>query len=546
MRIVSQYCRQIYQFIWARGAAASLVSWAVLAVWLAALSVLFVLMGAPAMNGRAWDTALYLEGAWRIACGQVPHRDFYSCLGVLPFYVTWLGMKLSHPCVSAIAYGNVFVMVALGVSAMAVLRRRTSSLYALMMSLFLALLAVTPRPLGDSYQYTDYAMLYNRYGEAFLGLLGSILFLPPEPSLPRSWADGLEIAFAGGLLIILLFCKVNYFVMGFGFFVLAWLLGRFSAGGAVLFLLSAAAVLGVVSFATHIPATAIFQDYRISAGVTDVTQRLRAATVHTIENLLLVPVLGILLWELASRPGERNPSRAGLFRHGIVLLFLFGGALLLLSSDCQEGEMPLMALAGLYGAEIIRRDTSAAQEDSFLVTVRNLGGLAIFALLLVPTFATDCKTVLFAARDALETKWVSTATLMSTRLNDFRFVKNGTRFAEMREYMDSLDEAIQMLRRHSDPRMRLTGWLFSNPYQFALGWTPAMGGLIDLGDASVAKRSHPPLKRLLGDATHILVDVPDCLWMKDAYGVEWDALHLEVVDKTKYHTLFKIPPEPGK
>ena len=48
-------------------------------------------------------------------------------------------------------------------------------------SLFLALLAVTPRPLGDPYDYTDYAMLYNRYGEAFPGLFGAIIFLPPLP-----------------------------------------------------------------------------------------------------------------------------------------------------------------------------------------------------------------------------------------------------------------------------------------------------------------------------------------------------------------------------
>jgi hypothetical protein len=164
----------------------------------------------------------------------------------------------------------------------------------------------------------------------------------------------------------------------------------------------------------------------------------------------------------------------------------------------------------------------------------------LLAILLVPTFFTDCKTVLFAARDALKVNWVSTDTLKSTHLNDLRFKKNGTRFLEMQSYMGILDDGIQLLRRHADPAMRLTAWMFASPYHMALGWVPAEGGLIDLGDASISKQSHPPLKRLVGNATHILAN-DDTERIKEAYGAEWDALHLEVVEQTKYFTLFKVP-----
>jgi hypothetical protein len=229
------------------------------------------------------------------------------------------------------------------------------------------------------------------------------------------------------------------------------------------------------------------------------------------------------------------------WRHAIVIAAIGGGALLLLSTDTQEGELPLLALAGLYGAEMIRRDVSGTTEDSFLVTVRNLGALALFALLLVPTFATDCKTVIFCARDAVKSKWVSTETLQSTRLNDFRFTKGGTRFAEMRNYMEYLDEGIQLLRRHSNPPMRLSGWLFSNPYHFALGWVPAMGGMVGMSDTSVVKRSHPSLKSMMGNATHILMDEEGRARIEEAYGAEWDALHLGIVERTRNFTLLKVP-----
>ena len=39
----------------------------------------------------------------------------------------------------------------------------------------------------------------------------------------------------------------------------------------------------------------------------------------------------------------------------------------------------------------------------------------------------------------------------------------------------------------------------------------------------------------------ICTDVDGCARMKDAYGSEWDALHLEIVDTTNYLTLFKVP-----
>jgi hypothetical protein len=431
-------------------------------------------------------------------------------------------------------------MTALGLSAMAVLQRRTSALYALAMSLFLALLAVTPRPLGDPYDYTDYAMLYNRYGESILGLFGVIIFLPPLPGLGRSWADWAETAVAGALLTVLLFCKLNYFVLGAGFFVLAFLLGRFSPGRALLCLLSAAVVFSFISLLTRISAAAIWQDYHIMAAAQGLRGRLRALAIHGIENVLYLPVLGLLLWEISSQKGERNSSPRVLWRHLALIASLFGGALLLLSTNDQQGEMPLLALAGLYGAEIIRRNTTGTPEDSFLVTARNLGALSLFALLLVPILATDCKTVAFAARDAVKSNWVSTETLRSTQLSDFRFTKNGTRSAEMRDYMETLDEGIQLLRRHSDARMRLAVFSFSDPYHLALGWVPPVGGAAGLSDTAMNDRSHPPLKRMLGDATHILADRDGAL-LRETYGAEWDALHLEVIEETRHFTLFKVP-----
>jgi hypothetical protein len=109
----------------------------------------------------------------------------------------------------------------------------------------------------------------------------------------------------------------------------------------------------------------------------------------------------------------------------------------------------------------------------------------------------------------------------------------------MKQYMETLDEGIQLLRRHANPEMRLNAMLFADPFHVALGWVPASGGIISVSSDGLAGKSHPPLARLLGNATHLLVE-RGCQTFKEAYGAEWDALHLKVVEETKSYTLFKI------
>jgi hypothetical protein len=119
----------------------------------------------------------------------------------------------------------------------------------------------------------------------------------------------------------------------------------------------------------------------------------------------------------------------------------------------------------------------------------------------------------------------------------------------MMNYMATVDEGIELLSRHNSPQMRLAVFLGSNPYQVALGLRPAEGGIVSWSVMAISRDSHPPLKRMVGNATHILAgggpdlrdangDGESC---KQAYGAEWNALHLKVVEATKNFTLFEVP-----
>jgi hypothetical protein len=540
MHLVRKYHLQINRFVCSSGRGAFFLAFALLAGVMAALAALIFRFGAPAMNGRPWDLPVVLDGAWRIVSGQVPHRDFYSYFGFLPFYMTALGMKISRPCVSAIDYGNVVLMAGLVLAAMAVLRRRTSALAAFLFSLFIGLLVITPRPLGDPYDYIDHAMLYNRYGEACIALFGVVLFLPPRPEFAGNWTNWLESVFAGFLLILLLGCKLNYFIVGIGFFGLARITGRISVGWALACVVGAAAFLVLGLALSKIPLSDLINDYRIMSACQKLGGRIRGLAIQGAKNILWLPVLLLAVWEGFLGNAEQAEHRPAPWRHILVVAGIFGGAALLLSSNSQLGEMPLLAVAALYGAEMVLRQGNATAESPFFVAARHLGVFLLFLLFVLPPIAGDLNTIRFVAATALKKKWDSTETLQSTSLNDYRFVRGGTRKEEMQEYMAGLDEGIQLLRRHSNPEMRLNAILFSDPFHVALGLIPASGGTLCLDDTGVTKQSHPPLARLLGNSTHLLTTRGSEL-LKAVYGAEWRALNLEIVEESKNYTLLKIP-----
>jgi hypothetical protein len=429
-------------------------------------------------------------------------------------------------------------MVGAGLAAMAVLQRRTSACYASLFSLFICVLAVTPRALGDAFDATCYSMIYNRYGEAFLALLGALLFLTPENALKKSWPDWVEAGFAGFCLTLLFFCKMNYFAVGVGFFALACLRRRFVVHQGLLVLLSAAACFALALILTKIPLSALWGDYRVMMAAQSLGDRLPGLAFQVAKSILFLPILWLLTLEISRKQDEPRAA----WPHFLLVAVIFGSELCLVASNTQRGELPLLALAALVGAETIRRQTRVMAEDRFFIAVRNSAAALLFLFFLLPTLATDLKTIRYSVKCTVKGLYVTPETLRSTRLSDFRFVSAGSRAAEMRDYEAMVDEGNQLLSRHVSPQMRLAVFVYTNPFHIALGLRPAKGGAACFSATAITRRSHPPLKRLLGDATHILVDrFFGGTLIGEAYGEEWDALNLEISEQTKDYTLFKVP-----
>src|SRR3712207_5183767 len=95
------------------------------------------------------DLFIFLDGAHRVAGGQVPNRDFHTALGPLNYYIPAVGSWLSGSLGGAMPVGIAVVILALAPVAAHVLATRLRPLIAVPLAACLILVAAVPINLGE-------------------------------------------------------------------------------------------------------------------------------------------------------------------------------------------------------------------------------------------------------------------------------------------------------------------------------------------------------------------------------------------------------------
>src|SRR5208282_6169729 len=117
------------------------------------LAILFGLVGTPPIS-VPWDTAILLDGGWRIINGQVPHADFHTPIGPLTYLLAAFGMKIAPPSASSMTYGIVLLMAILLPWAWHIAAKRLPWAVAFIFVLFLGVFLITPRAPGYEIRHT--------------------------------------------------------------------------------------------------------------------------------------------------------------------------------------------------------------------------------------------------------------------------------------------------------------------------------------------------------------------------------------------------------
>jgi hypothetical protein len=245
------------------------------------------------------DLFIFLDGVHRVAEGQVPNRDFHTALGPLVYYAPALGYWLSGNLGGAMPVGMALIVIALAPAAAHILSSRLRPAIALPLAAFVILVAAVPINLGESISALSFAMFYNRIGWSALALL-LVLYL--RPSRPGRYQALLDAASAAFLIVLMLYIKISYGVVGLGFLVFMLLDPRQRGWAAAALVLVVGAGLFIEALwggtAAHIADLAIAG--RVSGSLDTIDELFTALSRNLSDYVIFAVVMGLALWRTRS------------------------------------------------------------------------------------------------------------------------------------------------------------------------------------------------------------------------------------------------------
>jgi hypothetical protein len=478
------------------------------AVWIAAavLGVLIAYLGVIArlatgpINVFHNDALWMLDNGWRVLNGQVPHRDFYTPLGALEYWILAGGMLLARGSAQGLEMGFACFGLVIGIWSWLLSRWRLPALFALLVTAWIVFTVSSPSPLGFGPEFLSCAMIQNR--EAY-GLAGIVLV---ECAFARERAR-----FGGGLssgiaLILLAFLKLNFFGVA-GLMLLAsvplrrdelprlwgFLAGLFSATLVISILLrfSFAAFFADMIFVLHAHAP-----LTLAATMTGVVTCAKSGAVW------LVAALMVTLLVLAAP--ARRWNRRSITLVALSCIVLASGPLFL-QTNTLENRCTLASLWVIILVEQITAMHLQIREKQKPLTVVLIAlGLGSIVTDLVPNIASVANVGIYQSpATKKEGLRIDAPGMENMRFYDstafYDSVKAGD--GDGTYYVKVLNDGLALLRGQSrnDESILVLG--FTNPFSYLLRRKPAEGGSSFLFiPTSITPDHMPAVDRIFGDA----------------------------------------------
>ncbi len=509
----------------------------------------FVGIAAP-LGSFAHDTFFFLDNAYRVAHGQVPHRDFSSAWGPVMFLIDAAGLWLSGMRPSGFGYGNALFGAVIAIWSFLLVRRRWPPAGACALGIYALLLITAPFPIGMAPTDFGYAMTYNRYGYALFGII-MIECAADASSMPTGVRRGVAGALSTGIALgLLAFLKISYAFVAFPFIALLMIFG----GGD--------RVRRFVALSIGVAITAVLVMCYLRLDVADMLQDLAIAAASRGQSLTLLHPVGLMdlvqgfvilvfAIDLLCGASVREERVARLHGALFALLSLAAGYFLLISNQ-QPDTFPLngyaaVALVAAYGPLM----------TGFLRwpgVSPHIPSAVLLAVCVLPFCVTNGISVAYAA---VGKQWPTNANSISLaspeRVTSLRFLLGtGEHQTETAGagYVAALNDGIALLRRHSGDRDCVLSFDEFNPFNYILGRpSPRCGLAAAAHDYIFSDLAHPTAARFFGDTAYVMVrkyepDGPD-VWERDdvdalmrIYGPTLRA-HFTVVEETVHWVLWR-------
>jgi hypothetical protein len=463
---------------------------AILAATTLLCALLLVLPGRTVTMAFVNDLVIFLDGAHRIAFGQVPNLDFHTALGPLAFYLPAMAYLLSGDFGTAMPDGMALVMLALLPPMCRILPSRLGMMPALLLGLFLILLLAAPINIGSRATELSFAMFYNRIGWVALGLLLVMHLEPFEDSRSGRIMDATAAAF---LVLAQIHLKISYGLVAVVFllFLATSRAQRRWALHAIAIVVIATPVIELVWGGT----LAYLQDLASAAGVSGSHEPFSYVR-SVLRNFADIVLFGIfVLLSFRWRRSLRDLAFYG---------FCLGAGLLVLQQNAHGWGIITLHCGAAVAAETVRR--GLARSGAMGPLIGGAGaGMPLFLLfyLLPPAVNNAAALVLHATLAVVE----AGTPIGLPLLKDIRFVetqKQGESFTGL--YVKSMAKGEAALRSLGTPPERIMVLDFANPFSAGLGVRPPRGDSAWLHwGRNVSEKSFIPADDLFADVDILMI-----------------------------------------
>jgi hypothetical protein len=472
---------------------------AVFIAGLALLCGLSVIVGFPAPLGSfAHDTFFFLDNAYRVIQGQVPHRDFSSAWGPLTFLVHAAGLALSGMQPTGIGYANALFGAAVATWTYLIVRSRWSQASACALGLYAVLLVVAPFPIGNHPFDFGYAMVYNRYGYALLGIIlvecAACVGLADPPA--RTNVTGPMST--GAALGLLVFLKISYAIVALGFVALTFVPSLNRTRRALGVTAGSVAVTVFALGYLHFDVSDMLSDLAIAATA-------RGSALHLFRQIAAVDWvqnISMILFVVCAIPRASN-SEQWLLRALFVLMTILAGYALLIT-NAQFNTFPLNAYAAVA---VAASGWSPLTPPKWLTP--GFPKACLVAICLSPFCFANFISLSGAA---VERHWsvlpFDQAAVLPAREGRLLFrpltgtIKSETVGAD---YVAALNDGLDLLRRHPSHDGVLTFDEF-NPFNYLLNRPSPKGGFAAAAYNYIfCDAAHPATGQFFGNARYVMI-----------------------------------------
>jgi hypothetical protein len=458
------------------------------------------------LGSFAHDTFFFLDNAYRVAQGQIPHRDFSSAWGPVMFLIDAAGLWMSGMKPTGFGYANAVFGALLAVWAFFIARSRWSSTSACAVGIYTLLLVTAPFPIGIAPIDFGYAMSYNRYGYALFGII-MIECVAGAPSTRYEIRQRIGEAISTGIALgLLVFLKISYALVAVPF-IAALMTGGVGRVRRFIGVSSGFAILTVLVLCyLRFDVADMLQDLQTAAAA----RRLSLRLLRPIDPLDLAQGTFILVFAAGLICGISTGGERAARLHGALfaLLTLAAGYLLLISNQ-QANTFPLNGYAAVA--------LVATYEPLMTGRLLKWPGVSLNfprALLLAACVLPLCiMNGISLAYAALEPRVLAIANVIRLESPErgtslpFRPVM-GAQPTETTGagYVAAVNDGVALLRRHTGDIDGVLTFDEFNPFNYLLDRPSPRGGFAAAAyDYIFSDAAHPTAERFFGDTAYVLV-----------------------------------------